>query len=134
MFSKPASSKQQAASLCNIRDAITLWLNKGLDELSDEQVKEYKKPINCHFIPFFGEMTFADLTPEVIREFCSARYAYADKEKGPMSAKRLKATMTAFKTIWNFIVKEREWQEILVRPSRTQLITSTTCGKKSVVN
>lgn len=90
--------------------------------LSDSQREDYKKAINPHILPFFGQLTFDEIDIEKIKDFFSTRYLHGNPDNGLVSKKRMLNIKIPLVDIWDFAV--RRWNLDLKSPFKGEEINS----------
>src|SRR5208337_3531152 len=83
-FLSPAQQKSQLIAGLELKEYMESWYKilKGSGRVAQRTLFDHKTYVYRYLIPFFGDMTFADLNPSIFGKFVSwaKQQHYCDKE------------------------------------------------------
>jgi integrase len=92
------------------KQAYASWKKEVYDRIESENTRaDYRKAINPHILPFFGEKSFDQITEGLVQDFYSSRFKNKDPDQGLLSGQRMKNINIPLSNIWKFTVKKRKW-------------------------
>lgn len=92
------------------RQGYELWLADRFKHITSKSTRDdYMKAITPHILPYFGNMTFNQISYEELCCFFSTRYKYGEEVNGLVSEKRMKNICIPLNAIYEFTVKRMRW-------------------------
>jgi len=94
------------------QDYVNEWKLRFLDRCqSKTKERDFSQVIEYWLIPYFGKMSFYQISGVTIKEFIQKLIWKDGKNKGqPLSASRIQNIMIPLRTIWNDACEEYRWQ------------------------
>jgi integrase len=85
------------------------WMARKLPAFYAVSKKEYyAKALNSRILPFFGEMTFGEITPLTVEEFINNLKRRNDTGS-PLTVKRIKNIVTPMGVVWRAACAQNRW-------------------------
>lgn len=89
-------SKQDALENKTFEEAANEWFSDARDNVKISTAGAYSRLLKTHLIPYFGEMKYKDITPEIIENFIAS-----EQEKG-FNNRHISNTLTLLRMITRY--------------------------------
>ena len=94
------------------KDYVEKWWAEMRPGMSDSQARDYTSILKTHLLPYFGELTFGEFRPVLMKKFLSHLHAKTTSKGKPLSPKRIHNTMIPLRVIVKDACGEYGWGDL----------------------
>lgn len=80
--------------------------------MSENQIRDYKVPLNKHILPFFKEIPFSEFKPVLMKKFVGDLKSKRNRYGKPYSPKTIRNYLTPLRVILRDAVDEYGWEDM----------------------
>jgi hypothetical protein len=100
---KPATPPPESpGAVPTFHDYADDWWGLREPDLAENTRLDYRWRLECHLIPFFGEMPLTDITPAVVKRYIAEKL----REDDPLSPRSINMTVTLLGAILEAAVED----------------------------
>lgn len=88
------------------------WLKEMEEGMSDGQARDYKSILKNHVIPFFGDLTFAEINAVCVKKFIAKLKSYQSRSGEPLAPKTILNYLIPLRVIFKDAVIEYQWEDL----------------------
>lgn len=93
-------------------DYVKSWWKVMGPGMSQNQVVDYDSCLRVHVLPYFGKLTFAEITPFLLKKFLAQLKSTRGRRGKLLSAKRIRNIFIPLRVIFKDAVEEYDWFEL----------------------
>ena len=94
------------------KDYLEKWWAEMRPGMSESQARDYTSILKTHLLPYFGELTFSEFRPVLMKKFLAHLHAKTTSKGTPLSAKRIHNSMIPLRVIVKDACGEYGWNDL----------------------
>ena len=80
--------------------------------MSDSQARDYTSILKTHLLPYFGDLSFSEVRPVLMKKFMAFLLAKQTPQGTPLSPKRIHNTLIPLRVIFKDACGEFGWNDL----------------------
>lgn len=93
------------------KEYLERWWEDMKPGMSESQVRDYTTILTYHLVPYFGEMTFSEISPVRMKKFVAHMKGKKNCQGKLLSGKRIQNVMIPMRVIVRDAISEYEWND-----------------------